>query len=284
MLLLHTSDLHGNEEKYNKIRSVATREKAGAIVLAGDICSDITPINGLYEWLSGWFSVWVQRVVQEGIHLICVRGNHDPNALDHVMESLSASSGMVHWVDRTPLELNGYTFVGMSEVKDLPHSVKDRARLDYSEKELDGSFQPPNFFISTEVDGEYGWIKYPIEEWAAHVSSLPKLYDILWHLPVDDWSKAVLVAHGPPFGLGLDVLPTGEQVGSIALTDFIEDNQPYLTLHGHIHNSPNQTNIRKATINKSLCVQMGQLWHHLEGALIDLETLKVRRVLEKVRR
>lgn len=45
----------------------------------------------------------------------------------------------------------------------------------------------------------------------------------------------ILIMHGPPFGYGDLVTPRNEQIGSPALTEWIEKNQPKLVICGHNH-------------------------------------------------
>ncbi|MFW6333555.1 MAG: metallophosphoesterase family protein [Thermodesulfobacteriota bacterium] len=47
-------------------------------------------------------------------------------------------------------------------------------------------------------------------------------------------SWSVYVLHMPPDRLGLDVCFDGRQVGSAAIYDFMAENQPRLSFHGHI--------------------------------------------------
>ncbi len=47
----------------------------------------------------------------------------------------------------------------------------------------------------------------------------------------------VLVAHDPPYDTKADMLPDGRHVGSRAVREFIEREQPALCLTGHIHES-----------------------------------------------
>lgn len=50
-------------------------------------------------------------------------------------------------------------------------------------------------------------------------------------------ARVILVAHDPPRGTKLDLLPSGQHVGSRAVREFIELRQPVLCLSGHIHES-----------------------------------------------
>lgn len=73
-----------------------------------------------------------------------------------------------------------------------------------------------------------------------------------------DMSRAVYVFHMPPSGLGLDQCGHGPRVGSEAVRRFIEKEQPRLTLHGHIHESPAAGGTWLAKLGETVCVQPGQ--------------------------
>ena len=69
---------------------------------------------------------------------------------------------------------------------------------------------------------------------------------------VEDPSRLIAVIHSPPRGTQLDQAPAIDEefrvqtesgatvitgVGSIAVREFIEERQPLLALHGHVHES-----------------------------------------------
>ena len=47
--------------------------------------------------------------------------------------------------------------------------------------------------------------------------------------------KLVLVTHAPPFGTKVDMIQEGTHVGSKSIRQYIEQNQPLVTLCGHVH-------------------------------------------------
>lgn len=49
--------------------------------------------------------------------------------------------------------------------------------------------------------------------------------------------KAVFLMHSPPYNCFLDQIQGGISVGSKAIASFISEKQPYITMHGHIHES-----------------------------------------------
>jgi len=99
-----------------------------------------------------------------------------------------------------------------------------------------------------------------IDDWLKHIKTLPTIEDELNQLPKpDDMKKAIYVVHCPPAHVGLDVCMNGQKVGSHALYKFIEDNQPLLTLHGHIHESPQVTKTSHTRIGDAISIQPGQM-------------------------
>ncbi len=89
-----------------------------------------------------------------------------------------------------------------------------------------------------------------------------------------DPGKTVFVFHAPPYGTNLDLLYNGEHTGSRAIREFIEKEQPLLTLHGHIHESPEMSGNFMDRIGKTLCINPGKG----KIALIDMERMAVKLV------
>ncbi len=93
-------------------------------------------------------------------------------------------------------------------------------------------------------------------------------------------SNTVYVFHNPPANLDIDVTHTGDMVGSKAEYEFLKKNQPKLSLHGHIHESPDFSGKWYSKLGKTICIQPGQSHqneNHLIYALIDLETMNIQR-------
>jgi Icc-related predicted phosphoesterase len=62
---------------------------------------------------------------------------------------------------------------------------------------------------------------------------------------IQDAPCKVLVSHAPPYSTKLDLIRSGDHVGSKALRTFIEQQQPNLVLCGHIHESPGEDQLGK---------------------------------------
>lgn len=70
--------------------------------------------------------------------------------------------------------------------------------------------------------------------------------------------KYIFVCHCPPSSVGLGNIDKDTDVGSNALYKWIETTQPLLTLHGHIHESPQVTGYHTAKIGHTTVHQPGQ--------------------------
>ena len=72
-----------------------------------------------------------------------------------------------------------------------------------------------------------------------------------------DLRKTILVTHAPPYQSKLDHISKTEHVGSKDIRRFIEKKQPYLTLHGHIHETVKISGQFKQKIKGTLCASTG---------------------------
>jgi len=57
----------------------------------------------------------------------------------------------------------------------------------------------------------------------------------LGYRDVKDSPVRILVPHAPPYGTKLDIIHSGIHVGSTAVRDFIEEEEPEVVICGHIH-------------------------------------------------
>jgi Icc-related predicted phosphoesterase len=64
--------------------------------------------------------------------------------------------------------------------------------------------------------------------------------------------------HSPPFGTKLDFIQGEKSAGSRSIEAFIEENQPLLTLHGHIHESPELSGAYFDRIGETISINPGQ--------------------------
>jgi len=248
---LFVTDLHGSRWKYERTLALA-REAGARLVVNG---GDISPHGRRHEDQELFYREFLDphfaRYQEAGIRYLTVTGNDDMEAFDGILDEVCAKYPLVEHISQRMAEADGYVFLGMSRVTDYPFRMKDRARRDAA-----GHPFGPQFgggILSTRD----GFREIP--DWPSFASMLPTLEEELAALPIPtDPSRTVYVLHGPPSGLGLDVVRGGVAVGSTATRAFIERVRPLLTLHGHIHESPEESGKWRGKIGETVCIQPGQ--------------------------
>jgi len=73
-----------------------------------------------------------------------------------------------------------------------------------------------------------------------------------------DRRRTIYVMHSPPFETKPDQIVGRRFTGSRSIRRFIENTEPLLTLHGHIHEAPEISGSYLDRIGKTLCVNPGQ--------------------------
>ena len=275
MKILFVTDLHGNTAKYRRVFEAAVKYGVAAVVNGGDMLILDGDLHGSQrDFIEGFLSPYFAGYEKAGIYHLGFLGNDDLKIHDDVFEETCRKYKHVVNLAQRRFELNGFEFIGMNRVADYPFRLKDRCRRDgpgyvFQEQFGTGLLSTPEGFRE-------------LEDWPAYAATLPSIADELAALPNPAAAgRAIYVVHTPPFGLGLDVISSGEKVGSQAVSRFIGKMRPLLTLHGHIHESPTISGIWKAKIGETVCVQPGQMKANaLSYALIDLESMEMERVVE----
>jgi Icc-related predicted phosphoesterase len=272
MKILYTTDLHGNQHYYNLTWKKAVEHKVDMIINGGDLLPKINPIfKRQPRFIKNLERQYFPKIEKAGIHYLCCMGNDDLRIYDDQFDQACNQFEFIHNIAQRKFEIGGLEFIGMNYVSDYPFELKDRCRMDKK-----GFVFPiqngPGCFSS-----EGGHLDN-IEDWVSLAQSLPTIEDELKALPrPKDMKKAVYVIHMPPAGLGLDVCSNRNRPASKAVFDFILDEQPLLSLHGHIHESYIMTGIWKAPLGETICVQPGQGGMHPVFVLIDTNTMEMKR-------
>lgn len=267
---LFVTDLHGSRRKYERTLALAIEAGASLVINGGDMF----PHGRLYEeqgrFVREFLDPHMAQYHEAGIRYLGMPANDDLGVLDPLLEEVYAR----HPVAANPagrcVTMGGHEFLGMNLVTDFPFRLKDRARMDASD-----FFFPPQFGGGLlSIPG--GWQEIP--DWPAYAMTLPTIEAELASLPAPaDPSRAVYVIHGPPSGLSLDVCRGGARVGSAATLRFLERRQPLLSLHGHIHESPEECGVWKTSVGRTVVIQPGQSTAGLTVVLGDLETMEFER-------
>ena len=65
---------------------------------------------------------------------------------------------------------------------------------------------------------------------------------------VKQFPLKVFVLHAPPYGTRIDIIHSGIHVGSTAVREFIEVEQPDIFVRGHVHEGQGEDRIEKSRI------------------------------------
>ena len=157
----------------------------------------------------------------------------------------------------------GYELIGFAHVPPTPFLIKDNERRDLHNDVVNP--QRGTACCSAET-------KLMVVDPLQHFAGLPSIEEELNRLPVPvDLQRSVYVMHAPPFQTKLDIMDDGRSIGSRAIRAFIAKKKPYLTLHGHIHESMEMSGAYLDRIGRTICVNPGQSTEELYAVVFDIE-------------
>jgi Icc-related predicted phosphoesterase len=238
---LFVSDLHGHEDRYEKLFAAIARERPTAVLVGGDLLAHPFATHGrpdLFREVLGPRLAALKRDLGEAYpRVLVILGNDDPRSEVPTLEELRFD-GLIEHVHMKRTEFGGFAVYGYACVPPTPFALKDWERWDVSRHLEPGCVSPEEGFRSVAADPSdvrYGTIG---KDLAALVRT-------------DALDRAALILHSPPYETNLDRaaldgheiehVPLDVHVGSIAIRRFIEERQPLVTLHGHVHESARLT-------------------------------------------
>jgi Icc-related predicted phosphoesterase len=271
MIVVYTSDLHGIKDLYVELFELAQQSKAQTVIIGGDML----PIHGpfqysiqeqedfIFTWLEPTIRVFLSEAPQAII--FAMLGNDDWQASNTHLRLLE-QEGILRLLHAERHDLGGgYDLVGYAHVPPTPFTIKDGERRDLREDVVDSqrctACRSQGAKIVTVDPRQYFAGVESIEE---ELKELPA---------VRDSGKGIYVMHSPPFQTRLDRLFDGRWIGSRAVRAFIEKHQPYLTLHGHIHESSEISGAYLDRIGNTVCVNPGQSTEELYAVVFELEDI-----------
>lgn len=256
-IFFFVSDLHGDIPRYRKLFSRILVEKPSAVFLGGDLLpSHLSRLTGtgcspeefIADYLMPEFSKVREQLGPEYPALFLILGNDDPRSAEDGIE-IGASAGLWNYLHGRKSCVQGHDVYGYSYVPPTPFNLKDWERYDVSE------FVDPGCIHPTE-----GWRTVPVPEREVKFSTIKK--DLKNLTNGNDLSGSIMLFHTPPYrtsldraaldGKFVDHVPLDVHVGSIAVREFIEERQPLVTLHGHVHESAGITGNWKETIARTI--------------------------------
>jgi len=269
MKLLALADIHQGTDKWQMLVETCKdlQGKIDIVAISGDLFPKNVSIikqNKRTQLLKES----AQQIRNYGMELVLIMGNDDNQNLIPFMEE-EDRNGLWHYVSEKVAIIKDYEFIGMPWVPDHPFGYKFWCRSEFKD---DLGRDPLQYGKPCLVNSNNQYKN--IDDYEAFLKNQPSIYDVLSKLAsqVMNLNKSIWLIHAPPTDLRLDMCSNGQCVGSKAVLKFIDDYKPMLTIHGHIHESPEYNGNRWCVqYNQTFCVQCGQLMPYLYYSILEIE-------------
>lgn len=224
MKFVYTTDLHGDEGKYEMALALAVKVGAPMLHVGADILPKGYSMQPRQkEFIKKFLPAFIKKCKSKNIKLIAMFGNDDLWARKPIYRDKCGDL-----LDDKPIECDEFVFTGYSYVPDYPFGLKTACKYDYK-----GWKHEPYISIPVE-ESDQGLV--PIKDVVEYFEKKGTIEDDFKDrkaLP-----NEIIAIHTPPHGLGVDICIDGRMVGSRSVRYWIERAQPYLVLCGHIHECP----------------------------------------------
>jgi len=272
------SDLHGNESRYKNLFRKISEEKPSAVFIGGDILP-----SGLFAFTSAFDEpeVFIEEIFSNNLvklkqdlgdlypSIFLIMGNDDAKVYEPLLLKLD-QKGLINYIHNKKTDFGDFQVYGYANVPPTPFGLKDWERYDVSRYVDPGCTPPEEGAFSVEVNKkhlQYETIQKDLEKLTSE----------------DDLSNSIFLFHTPPYKTNLDRanldgkffegVPLDVHVGSIAVERFINEKQPLLTLHGHIHESTAITGEWKEKMGKTIAMNAAHNSSELSLIRFDLNDL-----------
>ncbi len=231
------SDLHGKKERYDKLFNRLHHHPPEILFIGGDILPHgfhmrkNEPEDFIRKHLVDRFLELKNKLGDRYPEVFLILGNDDPRINEERIRREGSEYRIWGYIHNRHVEYGGYDIYGYSFIPPSPFGLKDWEKYDVSRFVDPGCSHPYQGMrtVKPDFDPEHDNMKNDLQ-------ALTKEKDL---------SSAVFLFHSPPYdtsldraaldGKMIDYVPMDVHVGSIAIQRFINERQPLLTLHGHIH-------------------------------------------------
>jgi len=259
MKLLYTSDLHGEIHLYQELLKLVVSSSPDIISIGGDLLPSLPPtkrygdmIPNQRTFIDQFLLLFFKRILETTSvnQIFLISGNWDlsyPYLFHEPMERIIDLSQTSYRLE------NGYELIGYAFVPPTPFRPKDYEKMDDPEAPWPPQKNPSYIRSSDRTDQ-----LTPVDP-HVYLRRRETIRDDLDRLPKPpDQKKTIYVMHSPPFGTKLDLIQGGKSAGSRSIKAFIEESQPLLTLHGHIHESPELSSAYFDRLGGTISINPGQ--------------------------
>lgn len=253
------TDLHGQFERYEKLFELILCERPELVLLGGDILphafrselgNRVSGYNFIRDYLAANLREIRQELGREYPSILIILGNDDPRSEEGNLLAES-HDGIFRYLHGQHTSFEKSEFYGYASVPPTPFLLKDWERYDVSRYVAPGCVCPEEGHRTVDLpehEIKWGTIKKDLDALVGNASL----------------ERAIFLMHSPPYDTSLDEAalagtmyehaPLDPHVGSIAIRRFIEQRQPLMTLHGHIHEAARLSGEWKIQIGRTVCV------------------------------
>lgn len=256
MKFIYTTDLHGDIKKYQDVLRFAEEQEVKLIHLGADLLPKGSGILGLQKkFVNGFLQSFYSECRGKGIEVMAFFGNDDIYTRKKYFRKYA------DLLDEKTQTFEGYEFKAYGFVPDVPFGLKQACKIDHPGWKLEETY----FQTPTDVN-ENGF--FPIGDVEGFFADRGTIEGDLKGITAD--TKTIMAIHTPPMGLGLDVCHGNRQVGSKAVTDWVEREKPAVLLSGHIHESYKVSGMWRGLIGSTLVIQPGQMEDKTNLVLVEV--------------
>jgi Icc-related predicted phosphoesterase len=270
MKFIFATDIHGNDRAFRHIFNFAEKMGVDAVVFGGDILPFPLSINTITADQRDFITYVLRPMIDDFKHrnsaeIFLMLGNDDASGCAEELELLQ-QDGLAKYIHMRIHDFGDFYIYGYSFVPLTPFGIKDWDKFDTHEQEPPVTYYPP--FFTQEVGVRQVDLEKDILSRGTIENDFAKIAS------ETDPSKTVYVTHSPPCNTALDIVYSGEHVGSRAIRRFIEDAQPTLTLHGHIHESPVRSGKIFNRIGNTMSINPGASCRKQNVIVLDTEDIE----------
>ncbi|WP_321308417.1 metallophosphoesterase [Marinifilum fragile] len=255
MKFIFTSDLHGNTSLYQELKMLI--DSSGDIdylFLGGDLFAHTGQLKDQINFIDSYLKDFLKEI---SIKTLFIPGNIDwPDAI-HTINKLPDEYDINELdphgitIDKN-ITIAGYSFV-------IPGPLH---RKDYELRDLkNDTYTPiPDSYI-TNRKGDKTYIQKD------HFDKNQSIEEELQNI---NPQCKILITHSPPFSEYLDLCYANKHIGSKAIRNKIQELMPDLSLHGHVHESPNITGKWYEKIGNTISINVGSDQNNLHAVVGEI--------------
>lgn len=248
---IFVSDLHGKYDRINSLFNFILLQKPEAVFIGGDILPRGNRTESFYHdffenFLLKRFENLKKNYGYEYPHIFAIPGNNDPKVVEHLFYSLE-NKGFWKYIPCRMIAFKGFRVYGYPFVSPTPFHLKDWEKYDTDRTVKTGNIDPFDGIrtVPFNFNDEKQYISEDLIKIGGSVMT----------------EKLVILFHDPPYFTYLDHTgynhgsPAGQcinHIGSRAIQEFINEKQPWLTLHGHVHESTRLSGYWKAKMGSTV--------------------------------